>query len=375
MGPPHRQSGFTNFTLERPAAFVRRAQVVIVQRTEPWFTQAEVRLLRAVSSTERACSASADHVRSALMRAQATLRESVFPAIKRAQAAGVGAITQRAQQTRAAVAKTVGPRFDAMQVSAAQATLRGLMWAEETRVHTVAPRLTRMQQITAENTIHALMWAQTTFDHRILPWATQTRVDLRERYQSSDDVIAALKARLEAGVPLWLTALLVVVVALIAQAVAHKNVDHRNDVTSRQLAQVFKAEQTTVETRARAALDRESDELHRLFGSVMVLSMHNALMRKSYDELDQYLREIGKSERVKLAVLADLEGRVVAATDQKLKGTDFARHFPPALLNEAVMAIQPAEGGLKWLIMPIERYSVRLGTAVLVYTPPSMGTN
>jgi len=38
MGSPHRQSGFSNFTLERPAAFVRRAQIVIMQRTATWVT-------------------------------------------------------------------------------------------------------------------------------------------------------------------------------------------------------------------------------------------------------------------------------------------------------------------------------------------------
>jgi len=120
---------------------------------------------------------------------------------------------------------------------------------------------------------------------------------------------------------------------------------------------------------------RESDELHRMFGAVMALTMHNALTRKNYDELDQYLTEIGKSERVRLAVVADLSGKVVAATDQTLKGTHFGAHFPLALLNEAVMVVQPAEGGLKRLVMPIERYSVRLGTAVLVYAPQRLSTN
>jgi hypothetical protein len=375
MGSPHRQSGFTNFTLERPAAFVRRAQIVIVERTEPWFARLETMLLQVVSAFKHARTRMADASRRSLIHTQASWRESL-PRIRHAQAKAVDAVARRAQSTRAAIAHHVGPRLAAAQTAVSHAALRGVMWIEDTRVRSVVPWLTRTQQNATVATIHALMWAQTTYDHRFVPWAIETRDDLRERFQSSDDVLAAVKARWEEGlrVPLWLVLTLMLVTALFTQAVAHQNGDRRSEVTSRQLAQVYKSEQEAAQVRARETLARESDDLHRMFGAVMVWTMQNALARKSYDELDQYLTEIGKSDRVKLALLADLNGKVVAATDQRLKGTLFAQHFPSTLLNEAVMTIQ-SDGDLKRLVLPIERYSVRLGTAVLVYAPPRLASN
>jgi hypothetical protein len=218
-----------------------------------------------------------------------------------------------------------------------------------------APRLKAARESLEQRTV-------STVDS-VRPWLMRARVQGRRRIETFRE---AADTKRRAGVPIWATVLLVVVAALVAQALAHQSVERRHELETRQLTQIYHSEQAASQARAADALVRESDEVYRLLGTTVAWTIANELARKK-NELDVYFHELTKNGAVDLAVFADTKGKVMLASDPGLRGADFAQHFPATLLQEATVSIHRGAGATNRLVMPVTRFGTRLGTAILVY--------
>jgi hypothetical protein len=258
--------------------------------------------------------------------------------------------------------RQTGTRLGAGLTSASHAVIPWLKHTqsqvrESTRtfVATAAPRLKAARERVEARTV-------STVDS-LRPWFMRARQQGHRRIEVFRE---AAEVKRRAGVPIWATVLLVVVAVLIAQALAHQSVEKRHELQTRQLMQIHKSEQTASQARAAEALLRESEDAHRVLGTTVAWTIASALSRKKNNELDLYFHELAKNGHIDLVVFADTNGKVVLASDPGLRGADFEKHFPAALLQEPTVAIHRGST-MNRLVAPVHRFGTRLGTAVLVY--------
>ena len=175
-------------------------------------------------------------------------------------------------------------------------------------------------------------------------------------------------------VPLWVPSVLLVALALavIAYPLATRNAERERKALVLKVTEHAAAEHATLNRQAEAALGRASDQTHRLFGVALAWAIRSAWMRDNFDQLEQYVAELVKHERLQLVVLADADGRIVLSSDLNLKGSGFARHFPETLLGDATVTVHDAGGRTRRMTIPIQGLNSRLGTALVVYVAPAL---
>jgi hypothetical protein len=178
---------------------------------------------------------------------------------------------------------------------------------------------------------------------------------------------------LTAKLPLWVSLLLLLVAALIFawKQVALDRMESRFEEEKQQLAEQYETGKSTLMRQAGAALSKNSEAAHRLFGNALAWAIRGELIRNNLDQIDQYFSELVKVERIHLVALASQEGKVLVASDKKLQNAEFGQIFPAELLNETQVSIHP-QGEDRLLVLPVMGLNTRLGTAVLRYTPETL---
>jgi hypothetical protein len=331
-----RQNGMSTFTLERSPAMFRDAQSNGVEPIVPWLARVREALseflLRAAHTITAVSVRSAGHIR----QTAATFRERSGPWLT---------------QTHARVGERLTSARDTIVPRVADGYTR---FRENTRVLAVgaAPRLTAARERLEEKAVNAV--------DTLRPWIFRAGKRMDAFRQSAH-------ARRKAGVPIWAAALMVIVAALVAQALAHQSAEKRHELETRQLTQIHRIEQAQADARAADTVARENDEILRLLGTTIAWTISNALGRKNGSELDSYFHELTKNDQIDLVVLADTKGKVMLASDPRLRGADFNQHFPSTLLQEVAISVHRGSGATNRLVMPVQRLGQRLGTAVVVY--------
>ena len=335
-----RQSGFSTVTLERPGTLYADGHSNMPEGIASWLTRTWEQLATRMRSA-------ADAVGPWATRSAARVRESLLILHGRA--------VPWARHARSRLGERLESMKDTVIPGLARTPAR---LRESTRdlSTTAVPRLSAARERFEERAVSAV--------DSLLPWFTRARQHGRRRVEAFRE---STDARRKAGVPIWATVLLVVVTALIAQALAHSIIGRRHEVETRQLTQIHKAEQATAKASAIDALARESEDVHRLLGRTVAWTIANGLAQKKNGELNLYFLDLAKNERIDLIVFADMKGKVTLASDPALRGADFEQHFPATLLQEATVSIHRGAGGTNRLVMPIQRLGTRLGTAMLVY--------
>jgi hypothetical protein len=176
----------------------------------------------------------------------------------------------------------------------------------------------------------------------------------------------------EIRLPLWMSVvLLAVLVIVIAWSRFTSGTSERRLEAERQeLVQKLEAERAAMQREAQDNLARETREVQLLFGHALAWSVRSAMLRNNFDEIDQYFADLVKNPRVTLVLLADIEGKILRASDKKYLDTRFTEHFPAELLKGADVAVHPDEGTRRRIVLPIQGLTARVGTVLLVYTPP-----
>ena len=173
-------------------------------------------------------------------------------------------------------------------------------------------------------------------------------------------------------VPLWtvLVALLLLLGMGVSRQVALGDAERRVALERHELARTLKAEMSAAEARNRQALVLQTEQAHVLFGSALAWAVRSALLQNNVREVDQYFAELVRNDRVKLALLVNSKGKVVASSNRQFVGKSFGDHFAPALLESDKISYV-ANGSDNRLVVPIRGLTTRLGTVMVAYAAPT----
>ena len=176
---------------------------------------------------------------------------------------------------------------------------------------------------------------------------------------------------LKTAVPLWtvLIALVLLIAMGVSRHVAVGDAERRIEIERQSLARTLKSEREAAAAQ-RHALVQQSGQAHLLFGSALAWAVRSALVQNDVREADQYFAELVRNDRVKLALLANAKGRVVASTDRQFLGKSFGAHFDRALLKTDKISLHPDGGDIR-LVVPIRGLTSRLGTVLVSYAAPT----
>ena len=166
--------------------------------------------------------------------------------------------------------------------------------------------------------------------------------------------------------PLW--AFLLVLVLLSGAAIER----HLALLESEERSLAQRQEHTRrmeLQTSAMEAAARESEQARLLFGDALAWAIRSALVHDNVREVDQYFAELVKNDRVKLALLVNARGKILASSDRQFRGKSFADHFPRELLKAEQISLH-GDGDEKRVVLPIRGLTSRLGTALVVYSGP-----
>lgn len=170
--------------------------------------------------------------------------------------------------------------------------------------------------------------------------------------------------------PAWVSlVLLLILFGVIGWSVFATNANERRFAEERQrLDQKLAADVGDARRQMQEALSDQTREMRGLFGTALAWAVRSSMLRENLDEIDQYFMELVKNPHIALVLLADSEGKVLRSTDRKYLETQFATHFPPALLQDAGVSIHAGAGNAVRLVLPIQGLTSRLGTVLLEYT-------
>lgn len=109
----------------------------------------------------------------------------------------------------------------------------------------------------------------------------------------------------------------------------------------------------------------------RLVAVPLVWAVRSEMIRDNYDQINQYLNQFVKEQNMKVIVIAKPDGIIEVSTNKKLEGTSVTGVFPSSVLQEEKTMVSSLEGGDIMVVSPIMGISAKLGTLILLYTPPS----
>lgn len=171
--------------------------------------------------------------------------------------------------------------------------------------------------------------------------------------------------------PVWIPLVLAILalVLFLAWRMAVSSAEDRLEAERAAWTAQAAAEKAALLARANAAIAANSEAAHRLFGTSLAWAVRGELNRGNLGEVDQFIGELVRNERIQQVVLTDRDGRITLASDRKLVGARFAEHFPAGLLAAPEVGIEDGAEGAKNLAMPIQGLTSRLGSVLVVYTP------
>lgn len=184
---------------------------------------------------------------------------------------------------------------------------------------------------------------------------------------------SALVRLQQAKLPLWagLVLLILLIIVFAWNRLGTGSAERRLAEERQQLTEKLEADRSAMQREAQEALARQTQDMQILFGTALAWSVRSAMLRNNFDEIDQYFVDLVKNPRITLALLADADGKVLRTSDRKYLDTPFSEHFPAELLKGGDVAVHPDEGARKRLVLPIQGLTSRLGTVLLVYSPPA----
>lgn len=129
---------------------------------------------------------------------------------------------------------------------------------------------------------------------------------------------------------------------------------------------------TEVSNKAAEIIGEQNNSYLRLVSIPLVWAVRSEMIRDNYDQINQYLANFVKEKNMKELVVAKTDGKVVAATNKKLEGTNISTSFPADVLQTAETTITVRENGEYQVVSPVMGLNAKLGVLVLVYAPPPL---
>jgi hypothetical protein len=112
-------------------------------------------------------------------------------------------------------------------------------------------------------------------------------------------------------------------------------------------------------------MQREDIEL---FSLPLSWAVRKELMSNNVQQIDEYLVELVRKDKFKVAFLVDPAGMVKVSTDRKYLDTSFREAHSDISLAQDKITVTPLADGTSVIVIPIMGLSERLGTVVLIQT-------
>ena len=96
-------------------------------------------------------------------------------------------------------------------------------------------------------------------------------------------------------------------------------------------------------------------------------SVRTAMLSGNVEQVDQYLYQFVQEKNFELILVADANGKIISATNQKYKDESFADHFEPSLLRADGTMLNTADSTSIKVATPIMGLNSKLGTLYAVY--------
>lgn len=132
-----------------------------------------------------------------------------------------------------------------------------------------------------------------------------------------------------------------------------------------------------VAERASEAIIEQSRANMRLAALPLVWAVRSEMMRGNLEQVNEYLNQFVKEPNMKELAVASTDGRILASTDKRREGAPAADAFPEDVLKVETITATSRKDGSILVAAPIMGLNTRLGTLVMISSPPafSLGLN
>jgi hypothetical protein len=161
----------------------------------------------------------------------------------------------------------------------------------------------------------------------------------------------------------YMLLILIIIGMYVWRMFSVRNLENRLDA---QKTQMIQERQEAVDVQAQAML--------RMTAQPLAWAVRAEMMRDNLSQIDDYFRDLVRTEGVNSILLIDRENQVALATNRKFEGQPAESVASPAIRDTKTVLIEPSESGLR-LGIPIMSFNEKIGILVMDYTPPDSQTS
>ena len=127
----------------------------------------------------------------------------------------------------------------------------------------------------------------------------------------------------------------------------------------------FEAEKTMLLQEAQDAFQVNSNTNMELMMKAFVWAVRGEMIRGNQEQVDQYFKQLVKSEKVQEVTLVDKEGKILISSNKKNEGNNLAEDFAKSVLaTEEMNVIDRSDKQI--VAAPVMSLDSRIGTLVVV---------
>lgn len=161
----------------------------------------------------------------------------------------------------------------------------------------------------------------------------------------------------------WLIVILILVLAGLALFIW-------KEIEVNRYAKDLDRQQTYYQEELNSHLNQEREHYLKLVMKPLVWAIRTEMLDEDYSQINQYLTNfVRQEENAQLLLVIDEEGTIRSATDKKMEGSEFSKHYEPSYLEANDVQVSTLEDNRFLVTAPIVNYNSRLGTLALVYEP------
>lgn len=132
------------------------------------------------------------------------------------------------------------------------------------------------------------------------------------------------------------------------------------------------AEKETVYVETQKIIDKNNEEALKMGLTTFVWAIRGEMLSEDYEQVNQYILQLIKEDRISDIVIANKEGVIINASNKKMEKTTFEDTFDKQyLVAENTDVVKQTDGTLH-LIAPIMSFNSKIGTVVMVYHPETL---
>lgn len=133
-------------------------------------------------------------------------------------------------------------------------------------------------------------------------------------------------------------------------------------------ASLFQKEKVALIGQAEQALKANGVKHLEMMMKTFVWAVRGEMSRGNLEQVDQYFKQLVKSENIKEITLIDKKGKILISTNKKNEGDQLAKDYAKTVLKSEEVTIISKE--LQEIVSaPVMSLDSRLGTLVIIYQP------